>query len=463
MKQKKQFLDSIKNFFIAKKEQLNQKQYNQKKYWQEDFEWQLKKEKSVLIDQKTEENWWSNKKIVRFWLIWLLIFVIWYFSFKVLNIIFLIISAYIVSIILESFISWFQKRRLSRWLSIFFSYFIFIVILLGVFVIVIPFLYRQLSEVWSVWLWYLSQVQTTVSEKWLYSTIMDMENLPDTAKEYFVSITSDQWTMLKIQETVQNNIDGIINRWKKSASQFWLFLVNFISWFTGFLVNFLLFLVLSILFSVEKDLITNFLAKLGWNSNVEITRLKIQKIYYKLAVWLKSRLLLSLLLAVAMWVCLVVMWRFGVHVPWKIWLCLLVWLLDLIPYIWPIITWILLFIIWFLYNSFWVAIVVVLILWIINVVENNIWAPLFMNKALWVSAVLIFISMLVWWLIMWFFGVLLSVPIAVIITIMFENKDKLESDEISQIEKQENREENLEFKQIKKELRNIEYWNKKGM
>ena len=393
--------------------------------------------------------------MVKFWVIWLFIVLIWYFSFKVLNIIFLIISAYIVSIIMESFISWMQKR-LNRWLSIFFSYTILLFILLWLFVIVIPFLYKQLSEAWTIWLWYLSDMQTKVAENGIYSTIINSERIPDSLKESFVNMSSDQLMVTKIQDAVQTNINEVINLWKKSVWQFGLFLVNFISWFTGFLVNFLLFFVLCILFSVEKDTMTTFIASIWWSNQVGLNRLKIQKIYSKLAVWFRSRLFISLLLAVAMWIALVIMWWCWLIIPWKLWLVLLAWLLDLIPYIWPILTWILLFLVCILYNPFWVALVVVLILWVVNVIENNIRAPLFMNKSLWISAVLIFVSMLIWWLIMWFFGVLLSVPIAVILTIIFQNRHQLESEDLLQVDRQENEEENEEVKKFKKQLKVVE-------
>ncbi len=304
--------------------------------------------------------------------------------------------------------------------------------------------------------WYLSEMQTKVSENGIYSTVMNSEKIPDNLKEYFLNVSSDQWMVTKIQEAVQTNINEVINFWKKSVGQFWLFLVNFISWFTWFLVNFLLFFVLCILFSIEKDTMTTFLARIWWNNQVELNRLKIQKIYSKLAVWFRSRLFISLLLAIAMWIALVIMWWCGLVIPWKLWLALLAWLLDLIPYIWPILTWLLLFVVCILYNPLWVALIAVLILWIINVIENNVWAPLFMNKSLWISAVLIFISMLVWWLIMWFFWVLLSVPIAVILTIIFQDRHQLESDDLSQIDKQENEEENNELKKIKKQLKIVE-------
>lgn len=445
MKQTNWMLWSLKNFLIEKREKIRKNKNVQKKVVQEQDNIALSVKSHVVND------WWSTKKMVKFWVIWLLIVLVWYFSYKVLNIIFLIISAYIVSMIMESFISWLQKW-INRGLSIFISYVVFLLILFWLLIIVIPFLYKQVSEAWSIGLSYLSEVQTKVSENGVYSTIVNSEKIPDGLKEYFVNISSDQWMVSKIQDAVQTNINEVINIWKKSVSQFWLLLVNFISWFTGFLVNFLLFFVLCILFSIEKDTMTMFMASIWWNDKVAVNRIKIQKIYSKLSVWFGSRLFISLLLALAMWIALLIMWWCWLTIPGKLWLALLAWLLDLIPYVWPILTWILLFLVCILYNPLWVALVAVLILWIINVIENNIRAPLFMNKSLWISAVLIFISMLLWGLIMWFFWVLLSVPIAVIVTIIVKDRYQLESDDLEQVDKEESK----ELQRIKKELNTVE-------
>jgi hypothetical protein len=46
--------------------------------------------------------------------------------------------------------------------------------------------------------------------------------------------------------------------------------------------------------------------------------MKLEKIYKKLAIWLKARLLLSLFVAVAMWLSMVVMSWFGVEIPNKL-------------------------------------------------------------------------------------------------------------------------------------------------
>ena len=64
---------------------------------------------------------------------------------------------------------------------------------------------------------------------------------------------------------------------------------------------------------------------------------------------------------------------------------------------------------------------------------------------------------------MWFFWVFLSVPIAVILTIVFQDRHKLEIDDLRQVEDQANKEENNELKKVKKQLKVVETINIKPL
>ncbi len=76
------------------------------------------------------------------------------------------------------------------------------------------------------------------------------------------------------------------------------------------------------------------------------------------------------------------------------------------------------------------GLVVVLILyWIIQQSENNILVPLVMNRTLGISPLIIFISMIIGGTIFGFLGVLMAVPIAVVINILFEEYGKEPKDE----------------------------------
>lgn len=54
-------------------------------------------------------------------------------------------------------------------------------------------------------------MQTKVAENGIYSTIINSERIPDSLKESFVNMSSDQLMVTKIQDAVQTNINEVIN------------------------------------------------------------------------------------------------------------------------------------------------------------------------------------------------------------------------------------------------------------
>lgn len=82
-------------------------------------------------------------------------------------------------------------------------------------------------------------------------------------------------------------------------------------------------------------------------------------------------------------------------------------------------------------------VVVIILYWIIQQSENNILVPLVMNRTLGISPLIIFISMIIGGTIFWFLGVLMAVPIAVVINILFEEygQEPKESDKSTPVKK----------------------------
>jgi predicted PurR-regulated permease PerM len=70
--------------------------------------------------------------------------------------------------------------------------------------------------------------------------------------------------------------------------------------------------------------------------------------------------------------------------------------------------------------------VIVIFYTILQLMESNILVPLVMKQALWVSALLILITMTLGWVSFGFIWVLLWVPLAVILSLIFE--DFIEND-----------------------------------
>lgn len=368
-------------------------------------------------------DWRSTSKMIKFWLVWLLVVALWYFGYSVLNLLFLIISAYIFSIIVESLVSYFERKKIKRSFSLLLSYLIFVIVLLLLIVIIIPFIFNQLSELLSMGLSYVSSMQAEISSKWITTIINDSKFLWDGIKDYITNYIANNDVAAQLQISLQQNLSDIVATWQTYISRIWSWFISFVSWFATFFAQFVLFFTLSILFSVDKKNVTNFLSNIWWSDKYKVNKLKIEKVYKNLAVWLKARLVLSLYIAVTVWITLVIMWWCGLEIPNKLWIALVAWLLDIIPYIWPIFTWILLFVVVILHNPFLIAVLVVVFLYVFNLVQENVLTPVLMKRALWISPVLILISMMLWWVIMWFMWVLLSVPIAAILVIFFWHMD----------------------------------------
>jgi len=241
----------------------------------------LEKIKNKQIEPKNH-SCWDNKQMFRFWLFWLVVVILWYFAYNTLNLIFLFISAFILSMIVESLISRFQAKNIKRWVSIWLSYFIFILVLLVLFLVFIPFLTVQTVELVSLWLNYLAEFQKDITTLWVDQIIMNFKFLPNSFKEYLLSGSLHPDFLTQLQTVLQENLSEVISFWKLYITKAGNIMISFVSGFTKFLVNFWTLMVLSIFFSIDKDMITKFLAKIWWKENYEINRLKIKKMYHRL-------------------------------------------------------------------------------------------------------------------------------------------------------------------------------------
>jgi predicted PurR-regulated permease PerM len=114
----------------------------------------------------------------------------------------------------------------------------------------------------------------------------------------------------------------------------------------------------------------------------------------------------------------------GFNLPQKGVLILIIGLLEVVPYLWPILGSLPAVLMGLMLFGWKGLIAVVIAYTIIQQSEWNIVVPVLMSKTLWINATLVFVCMLFGGLIMGFLWVLLSVPIAVIISIIYEKYQK---------------------------------------
>ena len=76
-------------------------------------------------------------------------------------------------------------------------------------------------------------------------------------------------------------------------------------------------LTLSVLFSIQKDSVMKFIASLGGEKKYKFVYMKLERIYKKLGIWLKSQFFLCVCMGIAMYAALWILALFGVDLPQK--------------------------------------------------------------------------------------------------------------------------------------------------
>lgn len=372
-------------------------------------------------EQKTKSDMMiTNRHFIKFWFVWMIMVFLGFILFKSLDVLYLILTAYIISIAMEAVIDMFQRLKLTRWLSISVAYLLLVIFLLSGFVLILPFILNQVTDIINILLMKINSFNIRLQNEWLVEILRSSWLLSTYIQKEIFHDFSDPALIIDLQTKIQASISQIARMWTNYAQTLGNFAVTFVTWFATFLTKGLIVVTLSVLFSVEKVAVMKFIASLGGWKKYKYVYIKLEKIYKQLWIWLKSRLLLSLYMAVALYVSLWILELFGMSIPNKLSLALILGLFDIVPYIGPIVGSIPAVIAWLTWFGIWWWVIIWLIAWFINIIENNVLIPLLMSKTLWINTVVIFISMILGWMIMGLVGVLLAVPIAAIITLLFE-------------------------------------------
>ena len=120
-----------------------------------------------------------------------------------------------------------------------------------------------------------------------------------------------------VQNQIQKNIAQIVNLGTEYARNIGNMAVSAVGTFINFITQISIVLTLSVLFSIQKDAVMKFIARLGGESKYKFIYMKLERIYKKLGIWLKSQLLLCIFIGITMYVALWILALFGIDLPQK--------------------------------------------------------------------------------------------------------------------------------------------------
>lgn len=386
----------------------------------EKLEKQLEEQKNQEQKPKTNPLLISNRMFLKFWAFWILVLFFWFFIYKSLDIIYLIFMAYIVSLAIEAIIDFLQKRLQYRWISIALAYLFIIIVFLWSLVFIIPFILNQVSDIITLFIANISNFQQTLATKSLVGVIQDLHWIPWSLKKALLDSFSNPAVVVWVQKQIEQNISQIVSMGTSYVRNIGTMAVSAVGSFFNFITQTSIVLTLAVLFSIQKDAVMKFIAGLWGEKKYKFVYMKLERIYKKLGIWLKSQFLLCIFIGVTMYVSLWILSFFGIDLPQKWALAGIAAMTEFIPYIGPIIWWLAATLVAFIHFGIYGALTVIGVVFLIQRLENNVLIPLLMNKTLGVNPVVIFISMIIWALILWVIGILLAVPIAVIITLIME-------------------------------------------
>lgn len=379
-------------------------------------------EEQKRLEKKTQTSSFviTNRMFFKFWAIGIVIVFIGLFVYKSLSIIYLIFMAYIISLAIEAIIDFIQKRIEYRGLSIALAYILVLLVFLGAVVFIVPFVLNQLSDIISILIGNVSTFQQALTAKSLIGVIQDAHWLPWSLKTALLDSFSNPAVVSGVQNQLEQNISQIVTLGTSYARNIGNMAVSAVGTFFSFIAQTSIVLTLAVLFSIQKDEVMKFIAGLWGEKKYKFVYMKLERIYKKLGIRLKSQLFLCILMGLAMYVSLWILAIFGIDLPQKWALAGIVAMTEFIPYIGPLIGWLAAALVAFIHFGAYGALIVVGVVFLMQRLENNVFIPLLMNKTLGVSPVVIFISMIIWALILGIVGVFLAVPIAVIITLILE-------------------------------------------
>lgn len=177
--------------------------------------------------------------------------------------------------------------------------------------------------------------------------------------------------------------------------------------------------IVAIFFTIEKEKVVHFLGRMS--TRPTHTELKLKKLYIKLGLWLRGQLLLCVVVGILVLFALVILSRFGIDIPNKFTLALIAGLTEFIPYLGPLIGMLPAVLLGGLSYGTVGVFSVLFVYRAVQQSENNILVPMIMSHTLGVSPLVIFLSMILGASLFGFLGIILAVPFAVIINILFED------------------------------------------
>lgn len=280
----------------------------------------------------------------------------------------------VIAVALNGPVDWLQKYRVPRLLGVIFIYLVFLLFLALVVILLFPPLAQQIKQLTAY--------------------------LPELVGRINLSV-QEIWGRYEVDGTLQSFLDRLGTRLDQAASSV---LVTLIDLFGG-LFSAAAVLVISFYLTVQEKGVKQFLVSLIPDQHQEYFSNLIERIQVKIGGWLRGQLLLMLIVGILSFIGLRLL-----GVKYALLLALIAAILEILPYIGPIISAVPATILAFSQSPA-LALLVVLLYIVVQQLENYVIVPQVMKKTVGVNPIVIIIVILIGAKLAGILGIILAVPL----------------------------------------------------
>lgn len=310
----------------------------------------------------------------------LLILLLLWFFYLVRDVIFLVLLAFIIVSAIDPIVDWFQKKKIPRALTVLVVY----VLAISIFVLTISLLVPPLvSEIRGLG-----------------------ESFPQLAEKLtgYFKVIRDYALSHNLQQQVANFTASIAERLSQAGSSVLGGTVSFI----GGIFEFVVILSIAFYMSVQEKGIKKFFASLMPNEHREYISGLVDRIQFKMGRWLQGQLLLMFLIFALDYLGLLL-----IGAPYALVLALVAGILEIVPYIGPVISAIIATTISFLHGPLTGLLVLGLFI-LVQQLESYVLTPLIMKRAVGLNPVVVILALMIGAKLGGVMGIIVAVPVATV-------------------------------------------------
>lgn len=332
------------------------------------------------------------------------------FVLNISDILIILGMAWFLNILFSPFLNKMNKIRISDWI---WMAIIWLVIVFLVFLVIsaaVPIFAKQISYLISNISSGLADFKSQYTTWWLEKIW-----LPWFISNPLASLKLD--TIIEILRNNASEISSFVWKYLKWFMSWWF---NFVSSVTWMLTNITLLVIFTFFMAIERKDIRKFTYDVLPEKFSSYFKNREDKISESLAWWMKWQILLWISIFAITYIWLLILSLFWVNLSDKFSLAVIAWMMEFVPYLWPILAFIPAFAISI---QMWIhAILAVIVLYIaIQQIENNFIVPYVMSKTLSVSPFAILLAMTVWASSFWIIWIILSVPAVSVLSILISD------------------------------------------